>query len=254
MTDHHIAASDLPPLVAEGPSGRPETGAQATDASAQPPNQAEIIDSGLNLQRRMASDGGEHLAAGPAEPPSVAIPPAGRDAHGRFLKANGIGTATQFQDGNPSQWVHGLRSRAHRARVLTEARAALTEKRAAIITDLGGDAALSAVRRDAVERLCEIDATCATAGVVDLHLHDLRREAASRLLEAGVALHTVSRWLGHSTVVQTSVYLASTADRLHDAVALLEAQVCKQPANSPNQPAPPQTDARPAPSENHSIH
>jgi integrase len=39
---------------------------------------------------------------------------------------------------------------------------------------------------------------------IDLHLHDLRREAGSRWLEGGVPLHTVRDWLGHTSIAQTS--------------------------------------------------
>ena len=42
---------------------------------------------------------------------------------------------------------------------------------------------------------------------IDLHFHDLRREAGSRWLEGGRALHRIQKWLGHTTVAQTSTYL-----------------------------------------------
>lgn len=44
---------------------------------------------------------------------------------------------------------------------------------------------------------------------VDLHFHDLRREAGSRWLENGVSLTVIQAWLGHSTLAQTSTYLAA---------------------------------------------
>ena len=47
---------------------------------------------------------------------------------------------------------------------------------------------------------------------IDLNFHDLRREAGSRWLEGGVPLHTVRDWLGHTSVAQTSVYLAGTLE------------------------------------------
>jgi integrase len=43
--------------------------------------------------------------------------------------------------------------------------------------------------------------------VIDLHFHDLRHEAASRLLEGGWPLHHVQEMLGHSNLEQTSTYL-----------------------------------------------
>lgn len=48
---------------------------------------------------------------------------------------------------------------------------------------------------------------------VDLHFHDLRREAGSRWLDAGVPLHRIQKWLGHANISQTSTYLlAESAD------------------------------------------
>jgi hypothetical protein len=48
---------------------------------------------------------------------------------------------------------------------------------------------------------------------IDLHFHDLRREAGSRWLDAGVPLHRVQKWLGHANIAQTSTYLmADSAD------------------------------------------
>lgn len=57
---------------------------------------------------------------------------------------------------------------------------------------------------------------------IDLNFHDLRREAGSRWLEGGVPLHTVRDWLGHSSVAQTSVYLAGTIEGQHDAMRRFE--------------------------------
>jgi len=42
---------------------------------------------------------------------------------------------------------------------------------------------------------------------IDLHFHDLRREAGSRWLETGAPLHKIQKWLGHTTIAQTSTYL-----------------------------------------------
>jgi integrase len=58
---------------------------------------------------------------------------------------------------------------------------------------------------------------------IDLHFHDLRREAGSRWLEGGVPLHTVRDWLGHTSIAQTSTYLASTMATAHDAMARFDA-------------------------------
>lgn len=58
---------------------------------------------------------------------------------------------------------------------------------------------------------------------IGLHLHDLRREAGSRWLEGGVELHTVRDWLGHTSIAQTSTYLAGTLQTRHDAMRRFEA-------------------------------
>jgi integrase len=59
---------------------------------------------------------------------------------------------------------------------------------------------------------------------VNLHFHDLRREAGSRWLEGGVPIHVVSKWLGHTNVAQTSTYLATTATTEADAMKRYEAR------------------------------
>lgn len=59
---------------------------------------------------------------------------------------------------------------------------------------------------------------------IDLHFHDLRREAGSRWLEGGVPLHTVRDWLGHVSIAQTSTYLANTARTQHDAMRRFDEQ------------------------------
>lgn len=51
---------------------------------------------------------------------------------------------------------------------------------------------------------------CRRGGIRDLHFHDLRREAGSRWMDAGVPLATIQRWLGHHNISQTSTYLAAT--------------------------------------------
>ena len=42
---------------------------------------------------------------------------------------------------------------------------------------------------------------------IDLHFHDLRREAGSRWSDAGVPLPRIQAWLGHANISQTSTYL-----------------------------------------------
>jgi integrase len=59
-------------------------------------------------------------------------------------------------------------------------------------------------------------------GAVDLHFHDLGREAGSRWLEGGVPLHIIRDWLGHTSIAQTSTYLAGTVQGQHDAMRAFE--------------------------------
>ncbi len=61
-------------------------------------------------------------------------------------------------------------------------------------------------------------ASCRRAEIVDLHFHDLRREAGSRWLEGGVPLQVVRDWLGHTNISQTSTYLESTLTGQHEAM------------------------------------
>ena len=42
---------------------------------------------------------------------------------------------------------------------------------------------------------------------INLHFHDLRREAGSRWLDGGVPLQVIRDWLGHANISQTSTYL-----------------------------------------------
>jgi integrase len=77
-------------------------------------------------------------------------------------------------------------------------------------------------------------ATCRRAGVVGLHLHDLRRESASRLLEIpGISLHDVREVLGHQNVSTTSRYLATSAARLRHVRDLVERSRQAEPVGIP---------------------
>ena len=57
---------------------------------------------------------------------------------------------------------------------------------------------------------------CTDAGITDLHFHDLRHEAASRLLEQGWPLQHVQAMLGHADAKTTSIYLNVTFQQLAD--------------------------------------
>jgi integrase len=60
---------------------------------------------------------------------------------------------------------------------------------------------------------------------IDLHFHDLRREAGSRWMDAGVPLGTIQKWLGHANIAQTSTYLATTSASEHDAMRRYEERI-----------------------------
>jgi integrase len=61
-------------------------------------------------------------------------------------------------------------------------------------------------------------ACCEAAGISDLHFHDLRHEAGSRMLEAGWPLHHVQAVLGHADAKTTSTYLNATVQHLLDSM------------------------------------
>ncbi|HEY1308468.1 MAG TPA: site-specific integrase [Vicinamibacterales bacterium] len=57
---------------------------------------------------------------------------------------------------------------------------------------------------------------------INLHVHDLRREFASRLLESGATTHDIMMFLGHGDITTTSKYLRSTPIRLARALDAME--------------------------------
>lgn len=59
---------------------------------------------------------------------------------------------------------------------------------------------------------------CREAGIVNLHFHDLRHEAGSRMLEAGWPLHHVQAILGHANAKTTGTYLNATIQHLLDSM------------------------------------
>jgi integrase len=65
---------------------------------------------------------------------------------------------------------------------------------------------------------------------IDLHFHDLRHEAGSRWLEAGIPIHHVQELLGHADVKTTGIYLNATATGLHDSIRRFDEsrQICKE--------------------------
>jgi integrase len=68
---------------------------------------------------------------------------------------------------------------------------------------------------------------------IDLHFHDLRHEAGSRLHEAGWPLHHVQHMLGHRSLEQTTTYLNVTLTGLEESMRRFDEVVarCKPVAN-----------------------
>jgi integrase len=66
---------------------------------------------------------------------------------------------------------------------------------------------------------------------IDLHFHDLRHEAGSRWLEAGMPLHHVKEMLGHANISQTDTYLNAGRMALHDSIKRFDAGRCNPVAN-----------------------
>ena len=63
---------------------------------------------------------------------------------------------------------------------------------------------------------------CKAAGVAGVTLHILRHTCASRLVQRGVNIYVVSKWLGHSSVRTTERYAKLAPDTLSLALAALE--------------------------------
>ena len=56
----------------------------------------------------------------------------------------------------------------------------------------------------------------------DLRFHDLRHEAGSRWLEAGMSIHHVKALLGHANISTTDTYLNATKIGLHEAMKRID--------------------------------
>ncbi len=71
--------------------------------------------------------------------------------------------------------------------------------------------------------------SCLRAKIEGLHFHDLRREGASRWMDAGVPLATIQRWLGHHNISQTSTYLAASGGGDADAMRAFDEAMGRVP-------------------------
>lgn len=78
---------------------------------------------------------------------------------------------------------------------------------------------------------------------IDLHFHDWRHEAASRLLENGWPLHHIQQMLGHATLAQTAAYLNVTRMGLHDSMRRFGTSSLHPVAPKPKQDQPPACNA-----------
>jgi integrase len=59
---------------------------------------------------------------------------------------------------------------------------------------------------------------------MNLHMHALRREAGSRLLERGADLHTVQQFLDHANISTSSRYLKPSKLALHTTIRRIDEQ------------------------------
>ena len=66
-------------------------------------------------------------------------------------------------------------------------------------------------------------ASSAALAAIDLHFHDLRHEAGSRWLEAGMPLHHVKEILGHANISQTDTYLNAGRIALQESMMRFDA-------------------------------
>jgi integrase len=91
--------------------------------------------------------------------------------------------------------------------------------------------------------------TCERAKVTGLHLHDLRREFGSRLLESAASIADVSLALGHTNVTTTAIYLRSSVSRLERAFERMESARFAQDSHKSPHSDPAEQPAEPL--ENH---
>lgn len=73
-------------------------------------------------------------------------------------------------------------------------------------------------------------------GCEDITLHILRHTCASRLVQRGVPIFTVSKWLGHSSVKVTERYAKLAPDSLSHALAALQGGPVLSVVSTPEEP------------------
>lgn len=72
------------------------------------------------------------------------------------------------------------------------------------------------------------NAACRRAGIKNFHFHDLRRTAATWLLENGVDLRTIQEILAHTNISTTERYLSTTSEAKIKAMNVLSNQIVIQ--------------------------
>jgi integrase len=80
-------------------------------------------------------------------------------------------------------------------------------------------------------RLC-----VSSLGIEDLTLHILRHTCASRLVQRGVNIYDVSKWLGHSNVTTTQRYAHLAPDAFAGALSALESPLGAERLSNPGTP------------------
>ena len=80
-------------------------------------------------------------------------------------------------------------------------------------------------------------ATCRRAGIEGLTFHDLRHEAISRMLDAGMPIHKVRAWAGHRNIATTGIYANASLGHLEDEMWQFEPSGKSVSPSSPAQSA-----------------
>jgi integrase len=78
--------------------------------------------------------------------------------------------------------------------------------------------------------------TLKRANITGLHFHDLRREAGSRWMDAGIPLATIQRWLGHANISQTSTYLGASLGGDESDMRMFEERMGRLAEPTPEKP------------------
>jgi integrase len=141
-----------------------------------------------------------------------------------FLLDTGFRFSEAFKftlDGDHANLLHGT-TKTEKGRRVPLTRRALAAARFLLAS--GKHAELQAMLDKAAWDWCSYRWGLVTkaAGCPDVTLHILRHTTASRLVQRGVPIYTVSKWLGHSSVKTTERYTKLAPNSLDGALAALE--------------------------------